>query len=51
MKMKMADIRQFSSVDKDFDSKLQKLLEWQKTENSKIDRQVSEILDNIRKKW
>ncbi len=49
MKMKMADIRQFSSVDKDFDSKLQKLLEWQKTENSKIDRQVSEILDNIRK--
>ena len=50
MKMKMADIRQFSSIDKDFDSKLQKLLNWQKTENSKIDHQVGEILTNIRQK-
>ena len=46
----MADIRQFSSIDKDFDSKLQKLLNWQKTENSKIDHQVGEILTNIRQK-
>lgn len=50
MKMKMGDIRQFSSIDKDFDSKLQKLLNWQKTENSKIDHQVGEILTNIRQK-
>ena len=50
MKMKMGDIRQFSSFDKDFDSKLQKLLDWQKTENSKIDHQVGEILTNIRQK-
>ena len=50
MKMKMADIRQFSSIDKDFDNKLQKLLNWQKTENSKIDHQVGEILTNIRQK-
>lgn len=50
MKMKMGDIRQFSSIDKDFDSKLQKLLNWQKTENSKIDDQVGEILTNIRQK-
>ena len=50
MKMKMGDIRQFSSIDKDFDSKLQKLLDWQKTENSKIDHQVGEILTNIRQK-
>jgi histidinol dehydrogenase len=50
MKMKMGDIRQFSSVDKDFDGKLQKLLDWQKTENSKIDHQVGEILTNIRQK-
>ena len=46
----MGDIRQFSSIDKDFDSKLQKLLNWQKTENSKIDHQVGEILTNIRQK-
>lgn len=46
----MADIRQFSSIDKDFDNKLQKLLNWQKTENSKIDHQVGEILTNIRQK-
>ena len=50
MKMKMGDIRQFSSIDKDFDNKLQKLLNWQKTENSKIDHQVGEILTNIRQK-
>jgi len=50
MKMKMGDIRQFSSTDKDFDSKLQKLLDWQKTENSKIDHQVGEILTNVRQK-
>jgi histidinol dehydrogenase len=50
MKMKMGDIRQFSSVDKDFDGKLQKLLDWQKAENSKIDHQVGEILTNIRQK-
>ncbi|MDA7737730.1 histidinol dehydrogenase [Porticoccus sp.] len=50
MKMKMGDIRQFSSIDKDFDSKLQKLLDWQKTENSKIDHQVGEILTNVRQK-
>ena len=50
MKMKMADIRQFSSIDKDFDSKLQKLLDWQNTENSKIDHQVGEILTNVRQK-
>ncbi|MDC1270509.1 histidinol dehydrogenase [Porticoccus sp.] len=50
MKMKMDDIRQFSSIDKDFDSKLQKLLDWQKTENSKIDHQVGEILTNVRQK-
>ena len=50
MKMKMGDIRQFSSIDKDFDSKLQKLLNWQKTENSKIDHQVGEILTNVRQK-
>ncbi|MBT5412379.1 MAG: histidinol dehydrogenase [Cellvibrionales bacterium] len=48
--MKMGDIRQFSSIDKDFDNKLQKLLNWQKTENSKIDHQVGEILTNIRQK-
>ncbi|MCH9797896.1 MAG: histidinol dehydrogenase [Gammaproteobacteria bacterium] len=48
--MKMGDIRQFSSIDKDFDSKLQKLLDWQKTENSKIDHQVGEILTNVRQK-
>ena len=46
----MGDIRQFSSIDKDFDNKLQKLLNWQKTENSKIDHQVGEILTNIRQK-
>ena len=46
----MGDIRQFSSVDKDFDGKLQKLLDWQKAENSKIDHQVGEILTNIRQK-
>lgn len=46
----MGDIRQFSSTDKDFDSKLQKLLDWQKTENSKIDHQVGEILTNVRQK-
>ena len=46
----MGDIRQFSSIDKDFDSKLQKLLDWQKTENSKIDHQVGEILTNVRQK-
>ncbi len=50
MKMKMGDIRQFSSIDKDFDSKLQKLLDWQNTENSKIDHQVGEILTNVRQK-
>jgi len=50
MKMKMGDIRQFSSIDKDFDSKLQKLLDWQNTENSKIDHQVEEILTNVRQK-
>jgi len=50
MKMKMDDIRQFSSIDKDFDSKLQKLLDWQNTENSKIDHQVGEILTNVRQK-
>ena len=50
MKMKMGDIRQFSSIDKDFDNKLQKLLNWQKTENSKIDHQVGEILTNVRQK-
>ena len=50
MKMKMGDIRQFSSTDKDFDSKLQKLLDWQNTENSKIDHQVGEILTNVRQK-
>lgn len=50
MKMKMGDIRQFSSIDKDFDNKLQKLLNWQKTENSKIDHQVGKILTNIRQK-
>ena len=50
MKMKMGDIRQFSSIDKDFDNKLQKLLDWQKTENSKIDHQVGEILTNVRQK-
>ena len=46
----MGDIRQFSSIDKDFDSKLQKLLDWQNTENSKIDHQVGEILTNVRQK-
>ena len=46
----MDDIRQFSSIDKDFDSKLQKLLDWQNTENSKIDHQVGEILTNVRQK-
>ena len=50
MNINSVDIKCLSSVDKDFDSKLQKLLEWEKAANLKIDQLVSDVLTGVRQK-
>ena len=50
MNINPVDIKCLSSVDKDFDSKLQKLLEWEKAENLKIDQLVSDVLSDVLQK-
>ena len=48
MTIKKSSVRYFSSVDKDFDIDLKKLLEFESSENTHIDQQVGEILENVK---
>mgnify|MGYP001177060114 CR=1 FL=1 len=50
MTIKKSSVRYFSSVDKDFDIDLKKLLEFESSENTHIDQQVGEILENVKQK-
>ncbi|MFT6300044.1 MAG: histidinol dehydrogenase, partial [Saprospiraceae bacterium] len=50
MTLESVDIKQLSSADENFSGQLEKLLEWEKGSNLKIDQLVTDILLDVRQR-